>query len=524
VQDTERQQTEGDGAVPEPSGPSPLKIFINYRRDDLVNAWAVYYRLREAFGEENVFFDSKTLQPGVRWFEEIQTHLMGAGVILALIGPKWLDILDTRMRQPGPDYVVTELDLAFRSRARVGVIPVLFDGASVPEAEQLAPALQDLPACQVQNVHTPSLDGDLDDLIASLKSAGLRASPAPRAVDPLDVLPDEMILGAGASDEGDAYADAGHYRLVLAQASNLVIFLGSDANLDGDGDGAPWQEGSPRLPDDRELARYLAAKAGLDDPDPHLAEVAQYARVMCGESVVSEWLRDVLSVDVTPGDVHRFLARMPAHLRRKDGQRNHQMIVTPNYDATLERELRRAKEPFDVVVFMSPGTNNPGKFVHIPWDGMPRVVESPNDETGLPIRDDGRMLRTLIVRISGAVDDRTAGYLWEDNYVITEDDYIEFLSGCAPEQVIPAQILNKLRRASYLFLGYSMSDWRLRVFLRRIWPGGQLTKAKYWAVERAPDEFEREMCQSAQISLLPCSLAAYLRGLDRALTAAATGS
>ena len=55
--------------------------------------------------------------------------------------------------------------------------------------------------------------------------------------------------------------------------------------------------------------------------------------------------------------------------------------------------------------------------------------------------------------------------------MITEDHYIDYFGGRPAEEVVPMQILAKLRQSSCLFLGYAMADWRLRVFLHWIWPG-----------------------------------------------------
>ena len=71
-----------------------------------------------------------------------------------------------------------------------------------------------------------------------------------------------------------------------------------------------------------------------------------------------------------------------------------------------------------------------------------------------------------------------------DNFVITEDDYIGYLSRRPIETLVPAQLLGKLRESHFLFLGYGIRDWNLRVFLQRIW-GDQQLGAKSWAVEHA---------------------------------------
>lgn len=71
-----------------------LKLFINYRHADTGwAAWALYFKLEEEFGSENIFFDNGTLKPGMEWFEEIQAHVDEAGVFLGLIGPDWMKIL-----------------------------------------------------------------------------------------------------------------------------------------------------------------------------------------------------------------------------------------------------------------------------------------------------------------------------------------------------------------------------------------------------------------------------------------------
>jgi hypothetical protein len=92
------------------------------------------------------------------------------------------------------------------------------------------------------------------------------------------------------------------------------------------------------------------------------------------------------------------------------------------------------------------------------------------------------------------------------------------LSGRPAEEAVPAQILATLRRASYLFLGYALADWRLRVFLRRIRRGQKLGRAKYWAIERDPDRLEIELCQEVGVKLYGSGLVDYVERLDSFLT------
>jgi hypothetical protein len=281
--------------------------------------------------------------------------------------------------------------------------------------------------------------------------------------------------------------------------------LGANA----DNEDEPWSVGCQRLPDDRELAAFLATRLGLKNPSLHLAEVAQRAGALRGEMELFQWVQQVLRVESEPGLIHWYLAHLPAQLGRR-----YQMIVTPQYDAALEKAFTEADEDFDVIVYMAPGTEQAGRVVHRPWDAFPCPIDKPNEYTGLPIiAGDHSLRRTVIVRISGAVDDPSAGFSWEDNYVITEDHYIDYLSGRATEEVVPGQVLAKLKKANYLFLGYTIADWRLRVFLQRIWKGPKLGRAKYWAIESKPDALERELWKQAGVTLYQSSLTDYLRGL-----------
>jgi TIR domain/SIR2-like domain len=497
------------------AGPAelPLKVFINYRHDDTqATAWTLYIKLEARFGAENVFFDKGTLRPGTRWLSEIKSQLAEAGAFIALIGPDWMSGLTARLRRGSEDYVAEEIDLALRGRSHLTVIPVLIEDAELPEPGKLPAALRALPGHQQERLRYTNLSDDIDRLIARLSTA--RAEPGagpgaePEQVSALKASPPALRPSRLSAPRPVAsLPDEDHYRMIARQAGNLVVFVGAGANAD-DHDG-PWSEGSGKLPDDRDLARYLSSHAGLQDAPLHLAEAAQYAGAVHGEMTMFQWVKQALGVESEPSPVHRYLASLPARLGNR-----YQMIVTPKYDSALEKAFREADERFDVAVYMAPGTTEQGKFVHLPWKALPQTISVPNHYRDFPIiAGEHRLERTIIVRINGGIDDPSAGFPWEDNYVITEDHYIDYLSGSSATEVIPGQLLAKLKRANYLFLGYTIADWRLRVFLQRIWTGPKLGRAKYWAVEREPDALTKDLWQQAGVSLYQSSLTDYLEGL-----------
>jgi hypothetical protein len=508
----------------------PLKIFINYRHEDTQpTAWLLYDKLKERFGPGNVFFDRDTLRPGERWLDEIKSHLAADGVLIALIGRQWMPAMTANLQAGGEDYVVKEIDLAFRSDRRITVIPVLADDARLPRPDELPLPLQDLPACQAESLRPTHLPEDIGHLIARLEE--IRRAPAPSAKPdspappPPRPRPAQPALVAPRPDED-------HYRMVAKHAGNLVIFLGAEAN--GDDRETPWSAGSGLLPNDQDLARYLASHAELKEASPHLAEVAQYAYAIHGEQDLCNWITEALQGGpeaspaqdasvadqaqdgAAPSSVHEYLAHLPAQLAHLPAQlgKSFQMIVTPKYDAALEKALIAAGEDFDVALYMAPGTDQKGRFVHLPWGQNSQIIDKPNEYRDFPIAAaDCKLQRTVIVRTNGAIADPSAGFPWEYNYVITEDHYIDYMGGRSAEEVVPGQILAKLSRSNYLFLGYAIADWRLRVFLQRIKKGERLGRAKYWAVEHQPDALTKDLWRELGVDLFQSSLTDYLHGL-----------
>ena len=112
--------------------------------------------------------------------------------------------------------------------------------------------------------------------------------------------------------------------------------------------------------------------------------------------------------------MHRFLAAFPTTLERLGLEKRYQLIVTTNYDDTLERAFDDQNEPYDLAVYMAArgeltqgadATQGGGRSLHIPHEGEPRVIEKPNEYSEFPIsKFTFGLERTIIVKIHGAVD------------------------------------------------------------------------------------------------------------------------
>lgn len=294
----------------------------------------------------------------------------------------------------------------------------------------------------------------------------------------------------------------------------VVPLLGAGVNLCGRPPGASWEHGR-YLPDGAELADLLAGHFRFPEGElPDLVRVSQYVDLTRGWGPLYQELHHVFDADYPPSSIHELLASLPARLELGGPGRRFQLIVTTNYDGALERAFTAAGQPFDLVCYLAVSENR-GKFLHVPSDGDARLIERPNEYDQLSLEQ-----RTVILKIHGAVD-RAGRSPWKENYVITEDDYIHYLSQSRIEDLVPFQVLEKLRYSHYLFLGYTMRDWNLRVFLQRLW-GDQKLGAKSWAIEPAPDMLEKELWGEFDVALYASPLADYVTALGGQIAAQGT--
>ena len=263
-----------------------------------------------------------------------------------------------------------------------------------------------------------------------------------------------------------------------------------------------------------ELTLRLAQRFGYpDDGRATLPLVAQYVAVMRGSGPLYDELHDLLDTDLPPTALHRFLASLPSLLRDRGAP--HQLLVTTSYDTALERAFEEAGEQFDVVSYLAAGRDR-GRFCHIAPDGTGRLIEQPNTyATELSLERN-----TVILKLHGQVE-RTPGREWE-SFVVTEDDYIDYLAQTEVAAAVPVSLAATLRRSHFLFLGYTMADWNLRVILHRLW-GDQPLSYHSWAVQPEPKPLEREFWHRRDVDVLEVSFEEYAETLGRYLSARAAG-
>lgn len=157
-------------------------IFVNYRtNDEEATATLVDRELSRVFGNESVFRASKSIEPGSRFPQELLTAVRRSSVLLAVIGPRWLETGGSVGRSPledEEDWTRREIYEALETGAVV--IPLLVGGAKRLRHEDLPVAIGDLADCQYRRLNHRNADADLmrlaDDLVKLLPELGAAAA------------------------------------------------------------------------------------------------------------------------------------------------------------------------------------------------------------------------------------------------------------------------------------------------------------------------------------------------------------
>jgi hypothetical protein len=312
-------------------------------------------------------------------------------------------------------------------------------------------------------------------------------------------------------------------------AGRLVPFLGAGINLCDRPANLAWSPSDKNhLPKGAELAEYLANEFHYpgrqvcprsDCPihlkqDLDLARVAQHVVMVRDGGPLNDAIRDCFGGDFPPTSAHRFLANLASRPapKARNPERKFPLIVTTNYDDLMERALEIAGQPYDLVYFHPGGPPLPA-FWHRPPGQIAFQIRSANDYPYAFCES-----RPTILKIHGTVD-RTV----DDGgaFVITEDQYIEYLAQQPLESLLPPRLLFKMRANHLWFLGYSLRDWNLRVFLYKLKTRNPQENYRSWAVLLNSNETETKFWFRNDVEIVDAPLNKYLDELGTALAGAA---
>ncbi len=367
--------------------------------------------------------------------------------------------------------------------------PPLAEFAYAPFAQGEIRRLEELRLAAVEDRVDAQLElGRHHDVVAELENLVRRNPLRERLRGQLMIALYRASLARSHSDE----ADEDHYDEVVRAlfAGRVVVVLGRGV----------WDESV-----DKGAAEELASRYGLERTGG-LSRVAQLVALKQGVGALYDELHELFSRERAPGDVNEFVAALPGVLRSAGAQ--NPLLLTTHFDDTLERALVAIGENCDVVSYIASGPNR-GKFLHTDPEGRSVVVNVPNAYAHLSLDE-----RPVIVKLHGRVDESPERE--HESFVVSEDDYINYLAQSEIANLVPVTIVAKLRRSHFLFLGYPLQEWNLRVFLHRVW-GHERVAYRSWAVEAAPDPLEREFWRQRGVEIVDVELGEYVERLGRRL-------
>jgi hypothetical protein len=274
----------------------------------------------------------------------------------------------------------------------------------------------------------------------------------------------------------------------------VIPFLGAGASLVDRPPGAQFNARDPKfLPSGWDLSCHLAAASNFPAKDDwergDLAKVCSYyVEVQGDRDELRYYLRDLLNRQYHPGVLHHFIASVPSP----------QVVVVTNYDTLMEQAFLMAGRPYDLVVYPA---DRPDFANALLWWPHGATEPTPVEANKLDI---DLATTTVIYKMHGTI---SSNEQW-DNFVITEEDYVEFLSRMTRSAAVPASFIEYFRSRRFLFLGYSLRDWNLRVVLnslRRSSACFQESK-RSWSVQLNPSELEKTLWKNKNVTIYDLTL------------------
>lgn len=168
------------------------KIFISYRRDDSrYQAQRIYDAFLRRLPRETIFMDVDAIPLGANFVKVLEGWVEQCDVLLVLMGAGWVNSTDPKTRKrrldDQKDFVRVEIRGALTRD--IPVVPVLLDGAELPDEAELPDDIKGLLYRNAEFVEYRTFDADVQRLIRKLGVGGSTqqgASPAIIAGTQLD--------------------------------------------------------------------------------------------------------------------------------------------------------------------------------------------------------------------------------------------------------------------------------------------------------------------------------------------------
>lgn len=212
------------------------------------------------------------------------------------------------------------------------------------------------------------------------------------------------------------------------------------------------------IPLGTELATQLADEVKFPFHNKtNLIEVSQYGAVVYTPAFVKRKVAGIFNASVKKPsfgeneEIYSLLADLELPL-----------YMTTNYDHLMVNALEHVKRPY--------------KQLLCNWNQTLQEKYGHDDTIQLSAQ------MPIVYHMHGHLDE-------VESFVLTEDDYLDFIANINRLQIIPSEIEGALGTTSLLFIGYSLNDWNFRVLFRSISRFLEIsTKKKHVSVQLLPRE------------------------------------
>jgi hypothetical protein len=235
--------------------------------------------------------------------------------------------------------------------------------------------------------------------------------------------------------------------------------------------------------------------------------LAEYVKLTEGVQNVYQKLHELLERKYTINKLHQFFANLPREMKDRGYPLPYKVLVTTNYDNTLERAFKTAEQAFDLVFYVAEGKEDRGRFQYKPHEQSIRSITS-NQQV---LSSD----RPVILNLYGAVKN--------ENFVVTEGHYINYLVQYKIDQLLPYDLLEILTSGNQIhnifFLGYSPNDTNLRIIVNRLWGEGEIGRKSWMIHQSKPGGLDKEFWRNRKVDLFEGNLEDYIDKLDEKMKA-----
>ena len=258
--------------------------------------------------------------------------------------------------------------------------------------------------------------------------------------------------------------DDAAWQLIMRRivSERCVPFLGAGASL--------GFEGEVGLPSGGQLSKMIADECQYPGDDPYdFLRVAEFYRMKFDLDDLHQFIAQKLLVGANPSRVHRVLAKLPLRY-----------VLTTNFDDLMEEAFRKAGK-------------RPRAFVY-------ELGGKPED---IPL---GTKDEPIVYKLHGSLDKL-------NTLIATEDRVIDFVTALLlGDPPLPPSIASLFAEDSFLFVGYGLKDWNVRVMLRALRSrAGRGQQRVNFALQRRPqrDNIAQEWEQSVMFMLKTDDIRSY---------------